>query len=190
MIRAVIFDCFGVIITDALRPVVAEKEATDPATAQQIVQIVRENNRGVISPAESNRQIAALLGISVQSWRHRIHSREVKNDQLLSYIVELRKHYKTALLSNIAVQSLHRRFSEEELRRYFDVLVISGELGVIKPEPEIYLRAASELNVTAAECIMVDDRQRHCDGARVVGMSTVLYEDFRQTKRDLEKLLK
>jgi putative hydrolase of the HAD superfamily/hydrolase len=183
VIRAIIFDCFGVIISDALKVVVAELEVSNPAAARQIVDIIHANNRGLIVPAESNRQIAEVLGTSVQAWRKRIDQGEVKDERALAFIRELRRSYKTALLSNIGNQSLERRFSDAELRGCFDEVIISGDLGIVKPEPEIYLHAAAELGVEPSECVMVDDREKHCDGARATGMQTVLYQNFEQGRQ-------
>jgi HAD superfamily hydrolase (TIGR01509 family) len=189
MIRAIFFDCFGVIITDALLPIVTELQETNPEAARHIVDIIHANNRGLVDPGESNRQIAEILGISVEEWRSRIDQGEVKDKRMLRFILELRKHYKTALLSNIGRQSMHRRFSEDELQTYFDAVLVSGELGIMKPEPEIYLRGAETLGVQPSECLMVDDRETHCDGAEAVGMQTVLYRNFTQGRLDIERLL-
>jgi len=189
MVRAILFDCFGVIITDSLKVVVEELAQSNPRVAEQVVDIIRANNRGLIEPAESNKQIAEILGVSVEAWRDRIDQGETKDGRLLAYIAELRRNYKTALVSNIGHQSLERRFSEKELHDSFDAVVISGDVGYVKPEAEIYLQAARKLGVAPDECIMVDDRERHCSGAEDVGMRAVLYQNFAQGKQDIEKLL-
>lgn len=86
MVRAIIFDCFGVIITDALKVVVEEVASQDPAAARQITDIIRANNRGMLQPAESNRRIAEILDVSVEVWRRRIDDGEMKDTRLLAYI--------------------------------------------------------------------------------------------------------
>lgn len=189
VIRAIIFDCFGVIITDALQGVISELESSNSKAAKQVIDIIHINNRGLIKPTESNRQIAALMGISVGAFRQRIQQGEAKDGRVLAYVRELRQKYKTAMLSNIGRESLHRRFSDEELREHFDVVVVSGDLGVMKPEPEIYQRTAKELGVSTGECVMVDDRETHCAGARATGMQAICYQNFEQGRRDLDQLL-
>jgi putative hydrolase of the HAD superfamily len=190
MVRVILFDCFGVIITDALKAVIDELNAADSALAQRVMDVIHANNRGMLNSDESNRQIADLLGIGADEWRHRIEHEEVKDEHVLAYIRELKdRGYKTALLSNIGSQGLARRFSDQELKAYFDAVVISGELGVMKPEPEIYLHAAKILGVEPDECVMIDDREAHCDGARAVGMLAILYGNYRQAKQALEHLL-
>ncbi len=189
MIKAIIFDCFGVIITDALKAELDNIEAANPKAAREIVDIIHANNRGIINPAESNQRIADILDVSVRQWRKRIDKGEVKDLRVMGYIKQLRPTYKTALLSNIGRQSLTRRFGNDELKAHFDAIVISGELGIMKPEPEIFLYATKQLQAKPEECIMIDDRQTHCAGAREAGMTAILYKDFMQMKHELEGIL-
>jgi len=190
MVRAIIFDCFGVIITDALKLVIDELDAENAVLSQQIMDIIHANNRGLLDNSESNRQIADLLGIGIEEWRGRIEHGEVKDDHVLAYARELRKRgYKTALLSNIGRESLSRRFSDKELHADFDVVVASGDVGVMKPDPEIYKHTVELLGVEPVECVMVDDRETHCAGARAVGMQSVCYDNLREAKQSIEQLL-
>ncbi len=190
MIRAIVFDCFGVIITDALKVVIDELDVKDSTLSWQIMDIIHATNRGLIESKDSNRQIAELLGISVDKWRGRIKNGETKDARVLAYIRELKeREYKTALLSNIGRTSLSKRFTPEELQAHFDVVVASGDVGFMKPDAEIYLHAATALGVEPDECIMVDDRETHCAGARAVGMRSVCYDNFHEAKQAVEQLL-
>lgn len=189
MIRAVIFDCFGVLVTDALQAICDEVRARDPAAADQIRGIVQLANRGIADPETSSRQVAAILGTTYEGYRQQISEGEIKNAQLLTYVGELRRTYKTALLSNIGKGSLLRRFTEDELAQYFDTVVASGEVGFAKPEPEIYEIAADRLGVRFDECVFTDDREEFCEAARAVGMQAILYENFSQFRPALEALL-
>ena len=63
-IRAIIFDCFGVIITDGLEAVVQQLEKTDSQARGFISDIIKQNNVGLITPADSSRRIAEYLGVT------------------------------------------------------------------------------------------------------------------------------
>ena len=189
MIRAVIFDCFGVLVTDVLQVVRDELYARDKNAALEVDQLVRAANLGIISPKESNRQVADILGMSYEDYHRRIDGGEVRNEQLFGYIAELRKTYKTAMLSNIAAHSLEKRFTKEELAAYFDVVVVSGEVGFAKPSPEIYEIAAERLNVRFDECVFIDDREVFVHAATSVGMKGIVYTDFIQLRKELALLL-
>jgi epoxide hydrolase-like predicted phosphatase len=92
---------------------------------------------------------------------------------------------RTALLSNSWGNTYDRRGWEE----MFDVVVISGEVGMRKPEARIFEHTASLLGLSTSACVMVDDLPWNIDGARSVGMEAVLHRDVDDTARELEALL-
>lgn len=189
MIQAVIFDCFGVIISDAMELLRAEAWGKDPAVGRQITDIVRAHNRGMLSADESNRQISELLGITPREMHLKIDEGEVKDPRVLEYIRSLRPRYKTAMLSNLGAASLHHRFSEQELASHFDAVVVSGEIGYAKPEPEAYEVVADRLGVRLEHCLFTDDRENFCEAARAVGMQAIHYQSFEQFKQQAGPLL-
>jgi putative hydrolase of the HAD superfamily len=189
MIRAVVFDCFGVILTDVLSEIRAELAQRDPGAAEEIRGIIAANNRGLIEPRESNEQIASLLGMDPHVFRQQVREGETKNEPLLSYILDLRKSYKTAMLSNIAGSSLDRRFPNNELAQYFDVVAASADIGYAKPDREAYLHVADALGVRPEECLFTDDKEGFCTAATSVGMHSIVYTDFIQFKTALGKIL-
>lgn len=185
MIKAIIFDCFGVLVEDSLKAIGAELE---PPLRQRVVDVLHAAHHGLIESAESTRRVCEILGITVEEYRHRVEEGEVKNRPLLAYIGELHRTYKTAILSNISIGGIGRRFTTEELS-VFDTVVASGEVGYAKPEAQIYEIAADRLGVRLEECVFTDDREEYCEGARGVGMQAIYFQNFEQFKRDLEALL-
>ena len=71
----------------------------------------------------------------------------------------------------------------------FDGVVISGEVGVRKPTPEIYERGARSIGLAPTQCVFVDDLTFNLDPARELGMATVHHVETRQTLDMLERLL-
>lgn len=189
MIRAVIFDCFGVVIGDALSAMKTDLDTTDPQAVARIRSLLDQANTGQITADQSSKQIAEIFGMAYGDYRSELATHEVKDVELLRYIADLRKHYKTAMLSNIPKHSLSRRFTDEELAHYFDVVVASGEIGYAKPEARAYEIVAERLGVRLEECVFTDDRMPYCDGAQMVGMHTILYESFEQFRTQLDRLL-
>jgi putative hydrolase of the HAD superfamily len=189
MIKAIIFDCFGVIVTDALQVLHDELQQKDAAAAEELRSLVQAANRGIIDPTESSEKAAKLLGLSTDDYRQKITKGEVRNTPLLEYIPTLRSRYKTALLSNITVQGIERRFPDDELDRYFDEIVISSDIGYAKPDREAYEITAERLHVAPTECIFTDDRIDFCVAAEAVGMRTIEFKNFDQFKTELEDKL-
>jgi HAD superfamily hydrolase (TIGR01509 family) len=188
-VEAVIFDCFGVVVTDALSALCSEVADRDPGAVTEFKSVVRAANKGIITPEESRQRVAELAGITVDEYRSRIDAAEATDWRLLDYIKRLRANYKTAMLSNITASGLARRFPDDKLSDYFDEIVISSEIGFVKPEPETYLITAQRLGVAVSACIFLDDRETYCEGAREAGMQAILYESFAQATAELEQLL-
>jgi HAD superfamily hydrolase (TIGR01509 family) len=67
-------------------------------------------------------------------------------------------------------------------------VVISGEVGMRKPEHRIFVHAADLLGVPPAQCVMVDDLPWNVEAARSAGMAAVLHTDVASTASELERL--
>lgn len=185
MIKAVIFDCFGVLITDVFGVIVQELQANAPEKAAELLELVRAANYGAIDRSEFNEQVAAVLGITPEQYLKRATDGEAKNMALLDYILELRKQYKIGVLSNVSRDGFWHRFTHEEADKYFDAVVLSGEIGFAKPDAEAFEITADRLGVRLDECVMVDDRENYCDAARLLGMQSALYTSLAALKASL-----
>lgn len=93
-------------------------------------------------------------------------------------LVELRgRGYKLGLVSNLS-RSDTVWLRELELDSFFDATALSCEVGLLKPEPEIYLLAAERLAVRSEECVFVDDIPSNVAAAKAVGMTGVRINRF------------
>ena len=100
-------------------------------------------------------------------------------------VLRAREHgLRTALLSN----SWGLEYPREEWAAMFDLTVISGEVGLRKPDPEIYLLAASRLGVRPEECVFVDDLRPNAAAAAALGMVGVHHVDVDGTVAELERI--
>lgn len=190
MIKAIIFDCFGVLLADVLRAKIASVRQVDPVAAQQLTDIVKSSNRGILTREESAKQMAEIFGMDYRDLITAGDEGEVKNEELIEYIKTLRPRYKVAMLSNIrSRERLDVRFDPGELDSLFDVVVASGDVGLIKPERQIYEMVADKLGVSPDECVMIDDVEEFCRGAEAVGMQSIHFESTEQGVRELEALL-
>ena len=93
---------------------------------------------------------------------------------------------RTGLVSNSWSTS---HYDRDLLDQLFDAVVISAEVGLHKPQPEIYLLAAQRLGVEPGRCVFVDDLRENCAGAEAVGMTAILHRDVADTIARLEELL-
>jgi putative hydrolase of the HAD superfamily len=92
---------------------------------------------------------------------------------------------KTGLISNSWSTS---HYDRELLGELFDTVVISAEVHLHKPQPEIYLMAAERLVEPPEQCVFVDDLRENCTGAEAVGMTAILHRDPAASIRRIEEL--
>jgi epoxide hydrolase-like predicted phosphatase len=94
---------------------------------------------------------------------------------------------KTGLISNSWGEGL--AYDQDLLDELFDAVVISGDVGMHKPEPEIFHLGAEKIGVEPDDCVFVDDLKENIAGAEAVGMTGVLHRGSDQTVPELERLL-
>jgi putative hydrolase of the HAD superfamily len=93
---------------------------------------------------------------------------------------------RTGLISNSMGAG---RYDRDALPELFDGIVISGDVGLHKPQPEIFLLGAERAGAQPEECVFVDDLRENCEGAEAVGMTAVLHRGAETTLPELEDLL-
>ncbi len=93
---------------------------------------------------------------------------------------------RTGLVSNSIGAGRYDRSTFAEM---YDGVVISAEVGLHKPQPEIFRLGAQRAGVAPAECVFVDDLRENCEGAEAVGMAAVLHRGAEGTVPELERLL-
>lgn len=189
MVKAIIFDCFGVIVGQGFEHTYRSAGGDPKQDRDFIDDMLGRANMGLINDEDFHSGMAAKLGLSMDDWRQAVLSAEQPDSELLEYIKQLRANYKTAILSNANHDSLDRKIGAPWLETCFDKLVVSADVGMVKPDPRIYRLAAERLGVEPAECVFIDDLEIHIQGAQAVGMQAILYKDFVQLRVDLDKLL-
>ena len=68
----------------------------------------------------------------------------------------------------------------------FDEYVLSFEVGFLKPHPKIYEEALNKAKIPAGECVFIDDLEDNIDGARKVGLDTILYQPNTNLEAELK----
>ncbi len=186
MIRAILFDCFGVLYIDVRR---AYYERF-PQHRDELHSLNKQADFGIIDKHTYMTGVAALTGASEQETTQALTSKLALNQPLVDYIQTMIKpHYKTGLVTNIGREWIHDFFDEIQLKALFDAVVLSGDEGITKPDPVIFERAAHRLNLLPEECVMIDDREDNCRGAEIAGMKSLLFTDFSTLQQQLKQLL-
>lgn len=189
MIKAIIFDCFGVIATEGWLPFKNKYFGDDPEKMRAAKDAVGASGVGLITHREFVQTVADLAGLSFDQARHEIED-NVSNISLLDFIMTELGEYKIGMLSNVSGNRLKSFMNDEQIAR-FDAICLSSEIGVAKPNAEAYEITAQRLGVLPEECVFTDDRLDLCTAAEWVGMKSILFtttEKFIQDFRTLEQI--
>lgn len=189
MIRAVIFDCFGVLYGGSIEVLMASSPSDRRA---ELEDINKQSDYGYISRRQFITEVARLVGQTPAQINALLEQAHVRNSELIAMIHALRQRYptiKVGLLSNVGSDTIERLFTPDELRELFDAVVLSYAEHVAKPSREAFELAADRLGVSPGQCVMIDDRLDNCSGAEAAGMRAILHIANSRTMAELEELL-
>lgn len=183
-IKAIIFDYFGVISSDEYWRFVKE----DKNVSGEFHELASGVNLGKIHWDEFLKIVADKTAKPVEEVK-RMYESELIQPNMVSLINKLHTMYKTALLSNAHHEFMDPIIEETHLKDLFDVIVISSQVGMTKPDPMIFHYTLKQLGAEPKEAVFIDDQTRHCEAARALGIKTILYRNFDQATRELQKIL-
>jgi len=197
-IRAAIFDFGGVLIQQAdIRPrrELAKQLKVPLSRIDELVfssKTAQRASMGEITVAEHWETVREALGIArggMPAFLEKYWSADTVNWELLEYIRGLHPRYKVGLLSNAwddLRQTMHHRWNIDGL---FDVMIISAEVKMTKPDPRIFQLAMERLQVYRGEAVFVDDVIENVIAAREAGLLAVQYLDLQQALDELRQIL-
>ena len=185
-IKAIIFDCFGVLYLGAHRAL----EERWPKHATELDNLTRQLDYGYMDKDEYCKVAASIVSSSPQKIEGILKSEHTLNSPLITYIEkELKPHYKIGMVSNIGRGWIQNMFDEYLLENVFDVVVQSGDEGVTKPHPQIYELCAERLELETDECLFIDDLPENVAGADAAGMRGIVYGNLYDLKKEIAEVV-
>lgn len=161
-----------------------------PDLINEIKEVEKRADYGMLTRHEFNKEVAELLNISEDDIETKYWANSVRNEAAIDWIKSLKKGgYKTALLSNIGRGWLDQFITDSERRELFDVIVLSSEVFMTKPDPNIFDYTVNKLDFDNSECVMIDDQLVNTDAAAATGMQTILFGNFPQAIGDFERMV-
>lgn len=197
-LKAIIFDVGGVFIrthSRAGREKWAANFGLDPGEFENLVfggESGRQAQLGQKTSAAHWRWLGdyfSLTETELLALQQDFFGSDSFNKPLLEQVIRLRQAgYRTGLLSNFWDSA--RQFWAEiyPFTGNFDDIVISAEVGLMKPDPRVYHLAARRLGVMPAETLFVDDFIDNIAGARAAGMQTLHFTDPQAAQRELARI--
>lgn len=197
MKQGLLVDFGGVLTTNVFESFRAfcEAEGLDPQTVKRLFREdpaalgeLRRLERGELTEDEFSERFAPLLGITdTGGLVDRLFAGMAPDEAMIEAVKRAKRAgFRTGLISNSWGAGRYDRDSFPEM---FDGVVISGEVGLHKPEPEIFHLGAERVGLEPPDCVFVDDLRENCEGAEAVGMTAVLHRGAGGTIPRLEELL-
>ncbi|GHG61082.1 HAD-IA family hydrolase [Streptomyces griseocarneus] len=146
--------------------------------------------RGVLPQAEWNARTADLLGVGATNLLGRVLA-EVRPEPVLVGAARAARAagVRVGVLSNSLGSGPYDPYEGHELGTRYDVVVLSGDHGLRKPEPGLYAIMLERMDLPAAACVYVDDSARNLTPAQDLGMAVVRHTAPADTVVRLEELL-
>jgi epoxide hydrolase-like predicted phosphatase len=194
--EAVLFDFGGVLTTPVWDSfsTFCRAEGLDPDTVRNLFRTdpealadLRGLESGALSEAEFEAKFGARLGLEDhERLIDRMFAGMVPLEPMVEAVRGVRSGgLKTGLVSNSWSVG---HYDRDLLAELFDEVVISAEVGLHKPQPEIYLLAAERVGAEPRACLFLDDLRENCEGAEAVGMTAIRHREPAETIARLERL--
>jgi HAD superfamily hydrolase (TIGR01509 family) len=197
-IQAVIFDIGGVLVRtgDRLpRLKLAERLGMTYAELSALVfdsPSAVQASFGQISEQQHWEIICQALHLPITEWQAlegEFFAGDRVDMQLVNFLRSLHPRYRTGIISN-GWSSVRPSLTETwKIGDAFDLIIISAEVGLAKPDPRIFALAISQLNITPAEAVFVDDFLENVEAAQNFGLHAIRFLDPAQAIAEVSQLL-
>lgn len=182
MIKAVLFDLGGVLtLNKEDYPGPKGNLKIDPETWHKA-------GLGLINDEDAFSEMAQNHNVNAQTIKSWLFSKRKPNNQVVNLISKLRPEIKKGIVSNSLKIIFHNFMDQYSLKDKFDVMVVSAEESVKKPDERIFKIACQKLNVKPEECLFIDNDAPHIEAAEKLGMTGLFFTDAKGLKETLLSL--
>lgn len=196
MIETIIFD-LGKVILDFDHHLVTQKlsqiSGYDEAKLFDLIftsGLVKSFDEGRLSPNDFFREIIGILNTEIDFERFTLIWNDIffpPKEEMVKLLNRLKEERcRLYLLSNTNILHFEYIWERHEILRVFEGYILSYQLGVTKPDPQIYLEALKRSNSPPKRCIYIDDIEEFAEAATSVGIEGI---HFQSAKKLYEKLI-
>ena len=186
MKKALIFDFYGVICNE-IGTWWYQNIPPGELVPELKVKFDAPSDTGEISDKEFFNGLAQSIGLTGEEVRQQWFAQAKIDLELIEFIKKIKINYKIGICSNTVSDLFYELLDTNDIRDLFDVIVASSEVGMVKPNADIYNYTLTQLNVDASEALFTDDRERNILGAKAVGMNGIIFSDTKSLIQELKK---
>lgn len=190
-VNVIVFDVGGVLSKDMIDTKLKDLASLYDLDADALLSAKGEfrdpADLGRISDSEFWIRILNRFGVQATEKDTEIDSYIELVDGTLDIARSLSRDYRTAILSNDSKEMSALRREKFDFDRFFDPIIISGNVGVKKPDARIYDILLEELGVPGTECLFIDNNMDNVEAARSAGIRAIRFENAEQLSGELLK---
>ena len=112
------------------------------------------------------------LSRSLEELKKIIRDSDIINKEMINILLELKKKYVLLALTNDVNEWLSYKINKFCLRNYFEAIISSSDIGLVKPDKNIYEYTLKKINLSPKEIIFVDDREENVKSAMELGIKS------------------
>ncbi|HEX3912060.1 MAG TPA: HAD family phosphatase [Steroidobacteraceae bacterium] len=197
-VRNVIFDLGGVVFDWNPDHVVARVQPVPELQAALKAALFghadwRMFDRGTLTEPELTERLQLRLGATrreVDAILDAVRDSLVEKPETIELMRALREQGTPLYcLSNMPASVYTHLRQRHDFWDAFSGIVISGEVQMVKPEPEVFLHLLAAFNLRAQESVFIDDLPANIESARQVGLHAICFKDAAQCRRELDRIL-
>jgi len=194
-IKAIIFDLGGVILKNTAEAVYEELARALSINFRDLKKLQNkykdQMSKGEVSAqefADTTKNNFNLQENVLLKWKEAYLKVMPINRELIGLVEKLKLKYQVGIISN--VPELHAQINKERgIFSRFNPALISCEIGLIKPQKEIFDLALKLMKLKAEECIFIDDRTKHLEVPKNMGFKIIHYKNNGQLIKELKELI-
>jgi putative hydrolase of the HAD superfamily len=193
---AIVFDLGKVLIPFDYAPAINKLNQIENGLGNRFSDFYKSNyhfhrnfERGKISESEFVAKMLEIIDHKIDAETFKEYYADIfsLNEDVVSLLPILKKDYKLFLLSN--TDSIHQKYGWQkyDFLKYFDKLILSHEVGSVKPEEKIYRAVEEASGLPSEEHFYIDDIQEYVDAVINLGWDAVVFEGYSKLINDLNE---
>jgi putative hydrolase of the HAD superfamily len=191
---AIVFDLGNVLIPFDYGIAIQKLNLVEQGLGDRFIEYYRSNysvhrdfERGNISDDKFVNQMLKVIDNKIDGETFKFYYSDIftVNEDVVSLLPQLKENYKLCLLSN--TDSIHQKYGWQryEFLKYFDKLILSHEVGAVKPEEKIYRAVEAVSGFKSSEHFYIDDIKEYVEAAKNIGWTAVQFTGYEKLLEDL-----
>ncbi len=194
-IQGIAFDWGGVLIENPAQAIadwILNHTGISPEFMKHLPEdLLVKFQKGQVSEEEFWDSVETELELNISTktglWRSAFEASYLPQGAMFDLVAQIQKKgLRTAILSNTEMPAVH--FFREQNYSQFDIELFSCELGMAKPDRDIYEAAIEVFGLVPEKIVFIDDKPENIEAARVLGMRGIVFGTEEQVRGELREL--